>query len=337
MRFFLVFIIINIYSIAFSQNEIIDNFFILPEIVKCNKNIKEISIESIQFLNDTTKSSVRVKYSKNKLKKIEFITSFSAGFVRKIEFDDLERLAAIYSVNNGVSKVFLKQFFNKNKKFPDSILIYRNNGAIEKYDNVFKNDLVVRQEHFINNVFQDHKEYRYDDLDRLIEKKNIFPENPEGKALISDETSGNTSLTFYPLDAIQYEHSKVLDTVITVVYKKRLETKEIIKEVSNDSLSLKTTLIYKNDDLISLSTNYKIKDSVSNIRLHFKEGKIYRYYNTYINKDGLITKWTFHDKDKESVSEYKYKNVYDKHKNWIRREIFISDKLTETIIRKIKY
>ena len=126
-------------------------------------------------------------------------------------------------------------------------------------------------------------------------------------------------------------------TFINDFVKNQLNTREIIKEFTNDSIHIKISSKFKNKELVSVNSIYKTKDSLSDTHIYFKNDKVFRYYNTYKNKSGYITKWTSHPEDKESIYKVIYIELEDKKKNWIRREVFINEKLTEIIIRKIKY
>lgn len=337
MRIYLAILILIFFTKSFSQNDIIDEHYKLPDEIECNTNVKSISIEYKKFFKDTIKSNVNVNFSNNKVQTINYITNENGKFVKKVKFDKHERLSEISTIKNGENKVFIKTFFNKNKLYPDSVYIYRDFNFIEKYINNFIDGYKIKQEHFNNNILQDYKEFNYDDLGRLSSKTHIFPENNNGELLISNQTNGTTSLTFYPLEKIEFEYTKKADTLITVVIKKQLNTREIIKEFADDSIDLKISSTFKNKELVSINSIYKAKDSISDTRIHYKDGKVFRYYNTYKNKNGYITKWTSHTEDTESIYKVIYVNLYDKNKNWIRREIFINDKLTEIITRKITY
>ncbi len=337
MKIYLHILILFFLTKSFSQNEIFKEHYKLPDEIYCNTNVKSISVEYTKIFKDTFKSVINVNYYKNKVKTINYITEEKGKFIKKVKFDKYERLSKISTIKNGENKLFIKSFFDKNKLYPDSVCIYRDYNFVEKYINNFIDGYKIKQEHFNNNILQDFKEYNYDDLGRLLSKINVFPENHNGEMLISDQTNGATSLTFYPLEKIEFEYSKKADTLITVVVKKQLNTREIIKEFTNDSIHLKISSKFKNKELVSVNSIFKTKDSLSDTHIYYKNDKVYRYYNTYKNKSGYITKWTSHPEDKESIYKVIYIELEDKKKNWIRREVFINDKLTEIIIRKIKY
>lgn len=336
MKYFTLIFIICFVTKSFSQNDMIDKHLKLPEEIRCNRNVKEISIEYSKITKDTIKSAINVKYSKNKIKTIKFISNYEGEFIKKVEIDKLGRLSKISNIIKGKRKVFMKPFFYKTKTLPDSVIVYGNNGLIEKYLNTIKDNQIIKQNHFNNNVLVDYKQFSYDDVGRLIAESHIYPENINDELLIRDQ-SDKYSMTFYPLNKIEYEYSKIEDTLVSVIYKNQIDKKEVIKEFKNGFIDLKIISNYKNNELVSINEVYKVKDSVSDTRVYFKGGIKYRYYNTFKNNDGFITKWTSHTNDKESIYKVKYVNFYDEKQNWIKREIIINDRLTEIIIRRIKY
>lgn len=334
MRYFI--FIVFFVSNSFSQHEIITKHLKLPEEINCNSNVKQIFIEYTKLTKDTIKSAVKVKYAKNKIKHIEFISNNKIQFIKKVYIDKLGRLSKITTCKNGKSKVFLKTFFYKTNRFPDSVIVFVNDDIIEKYINTIQNNQIIRQDYFRNNSLVDYKEFSYDDVGRVILESYIYPENTNGELVKRDETD-KYAMTFYPLNKVEYEYSKIKDTLVSIIYKNQIDKKEIIKELKNGFSDLKIISNYKNNELVSINEVYKEKDSVSDTKVYFKEGVKYRYYNTFKNKDGLITKHTSHPGDSESIYKVIFINFYDKKQNWIRREVLINNRLTEIFTRKIKY
>lgn len=324
-------------SFVFSQDEVINQFYKIPKEMNSIGGVKRVSLDIINETNDTIKSYVIADFLNDKIVKLRFVMNTGEIWIKQIEFDSLERLKTIKTIKNNESQTFVEQFFTSNNKYSDSILIYRNNLNIEKYINSFDENRVVKQNHFYNDILKDWKEYTYDDKNRLIKKRHIFPENLEEELLTSDYSNGNISTTFYPLDKVEYEYSKSEDTLITVIYKEQLETKEIIKDFVYDNIVFKSISTYKNKELFCLNNICKIKDSISDTRLYFKKGELYRYYNTYKNKEGSVSKSKTHPNDNESIYTEKYIDVFDKKNNWIRREVYTYNKLSHIYIRRIDY
>ena len=338
MKFFLSLSISCFFTcLVFSQNEVINKFYHIPKEINCIGSVKRVSLDFINKSNDTIKSFIVADFFNNKIEKVRFRMNAGEIWIKQIEFDSLERLKAIKTIKKEESQRFVEQFFSSNNKYSDSILIYRNNQNIEKYINFFEEDRVVKQSHFYNDILDDWKEYTYDNKGRLVKKRHIFPENLNGELLTTDNSNGNISTIFYPLDKVEYKYSKSEDTLITVIFKEQLGTEEIIKEFVSDDIIFKSITTYKDKELFGINTIFKIKDSVSDVKLFFEEGIPFRYYNTYKNKEGSVSKSKNHPKDNERIHTEKYIDVLDKKNNWIRREVYHYDKLSIIYIRKIEY
>lgn len=322
-------------QVLFSQSKIADNFYNIPKELNCSGKIKSVKIKNWQFdfnKKDTLVSVIEGHYLENG--QLSLLVYNNKYFSKKIKFNDNGTLDEIL---NKEEKVLLKQFFNKSKEHPDSIIIFRSNEWTEKYVNTFNENLVVKRTHYNNNKIEDYREYIYYDDGRLKEESYYNPDNPKGERIVSNDSNGEYVLSFYPLNKLEYKYDLKNDTIISVIIKPDLNKKCVTKKTSKLNKDFNLTKTYENDELIEIIQIEKLKDSIVTLKSYFKEGKLYRYYNTFENNEKLLTKWTSFEGDKESEYTIYFKTLCDKNGNWIRREEIVNGITNNFTIREIDY
>jgi hypothetical protein len=115
------------------------------------------------------------------------------------------------------------QYFSTESEFPDSTTIYTN----EKYVNYFKNNFVVKQEHFVNGSLEDFRLYKYNDKNQLIEDLYLNSENDSDETIVS---KADNQLTFYPERLTKYEYKVIKDTLISIKIRPKYNLKEVTKK-----------------------------------------------------------------------------------------------------------
>jgi hypothetical protein len=327
----------------FSQNNKIDKSLIIPREIDFKNCVKKITINNYAFNKkndkvDTIKTISEINFSKSgKLELLKNYNNSLNDLWRIVEFDDLGRIIIISKKNNDKMINSVIQYFSNKTEFPDSTLIHPSEKYNEKYINYFKENLVVKQNHFVNNSLQDYRLYKYNNQNQLIEDLYLNPKNN------SDETvvyNGDNQLSFYPERQTLYEYKITKDTIIKTKIRPKSSNKEVTKELKNNKFSIKIIEHYEKDYLDSSQFIYTSKDSISSCSFYYDNKKqITRYYKTITTPKRIVSNW------KNDISNDKAETnvvinidiVFDKYSNWIKK-IYSKDKLiTQIIERKIEY
>jgi hypothetical protein len=330
-------------SQIFSQNNKIDKSIIMPTEIDFKDCVKKITINSYRLNEkngkiDTAKTISEINFSKKgNVQSLKSYNNSLNDLWRIVQFDDLGRIKTISKKNNDKMINSVNQYFSNRTEFPDSTLINDSENYKEKYVNYLKKDLVIKQEHYVNNSLQDFRVYKYNNQNQLIEDLYLNPEND------SDETvvyKGDNQLSFYPERLTLYEHKKIKDTIITTKIRPKFSLKEVVKKLKTDKFSLEIIEEYEKDYLKNSRFFYTSKDSISDIRYYYKNKKEIRdYYKTTTTPKSIVSKW------KSEISYDKVERnevinidiVYDKFSNWIKK-IYSKDNVTKQIIeREIEY
>jgi hypothetical protein len=303
--------------------------------------VKTLRIQRLSTKIDSIRATSEIYFSKNgKIQSVNHTDNYVKNLWRKIEFDALERITSI-SIDNGTeTSDFVKQYYSGNSEFPDSTIINRGEKYKEKYINRFVNNLVTKQEHYVNDTLQDYRVYKYNEQNQLIEDLYLNPENESGETLVSSESHSGYKLSFYPERQTLYEHKKVKDTTIVVKISPKYSRREVTKKVQNKKFDLKIIEEYDRDFFKRSETTWTSKDSSSTAVYYFGPKKEIRdYYLTFRNSKKIIykTKSSNYNQDQEKVSIYTIDNAYDKFKNWTKKVYFNEGVLDHMIERQIEY
>ena len=173
MNKILLFLILIQSGIIFSQKTKIDKKQIIPIDIEFKGNVKKITLKTLDLNKkvdkiDTTKIISEIFFSK--LKKIFKINKFDKSLENLwsvTELDELERVKTISRKNEDKMINSVIQYFSNETEFPDSTSIYSSENYKEKYINYFKNKLVIKQNHYVNDSLQDYRLYKYNDKKQI--------------------------------------------------------------------------------------------------------------------------------------------------------------------------
>ncbi len=334
--------------ISFSQNEIAVKFSKKTWDFDFKGCVKKIILKKFRFQiknekNDTVLTLSEYYYSKKgKLVQERNYNKSINDLSQIVDYNDINKVEEISRKKKDTMSLILKQYFRPNFSFPDSKYIYRPEySEIEKHVNHFNKELVVKQDHFINNKLIDYRNYKYDKSKRLIEDLYSNPENESGETVKTSEGKGGYSMSFYPQRETLYDNKQCNDTLITTKTRTgKTIFKEVKKEVKNVKFSLEILEKYEGDYKESSRFIYKSKDTTSEISYYYKNKKeVYSFYKTTTTPKKIVyvDKSAFFSDGKERVSIIFIKTDYDAHKNWIKKTYSEGDKISRIIVREIDY
>lgn len=335
-------------SVVFSQNSKVDKRYLIPidiDFKGCVKKItlKNLSLDRMSAKKDSVKTISEVFFSKNgKLQLVKLYDNETKDSWRDIEFDALERIKNI-SKNNAISKItYLNQYFSSNSEFPDSTKSSANEKYREKYINRFTNNLVTKQERYVNDILQDYRVYKYNNENQLIEDLYTNPENDSDATLVTSESNKGTKLSFYPERQTLYEYKKDKDTAIVIKISPKYSYREVTKEVKNKNFELKIVENFVKGFLEKKQITWTSKDSMSNyLYLYNSKKEVRSYYFTFRNSKKIVSKsksdFYNNGQEEENITIYNIDIVYDKFKNWIKKTRSTGGKIESIIERKIDY
>jgi hypothetical protein len=337
------FIIFFHFGLLFSQNTKIEKNQIIPREIDFNGNVKKITLKIFELNKkaqkiDTTKTISEIYFST--LKKIVKINKFDKSLDNLwsiTEFDKLERIKTISRKNEGKMFNSVVQYYSAENEFPDSTNIYFNENYKEKYINYFKNNYVIKQEHFVNNELQDYRLYKYNDKNQLIEDLYLNPENDTDETVVF---KGESQMTFYPERLTIYEYKEINDTLISIKIRPKFNLKEVTKKLKTKKYSLEIKEDYDNDYLKNSRLNYTYKDSINEFSYYYKNNKeIKDYYKTTSTINNVTSKWKTegYGNNEERTDIIRIDVIYDKHKNWIKKTYSKENKTNRIIERQIEY
>jgi hypothetical protein len=327
----------------FSQNNKIDKSIIIPREIDFNDCVKKITIKNY-ILNkknnkiDTVKTISEINFSKKG--NIQLLKSYNNSLNDLwsiVEFDVLGRIKTISKKNNDKMINTVNQYFSNTTEFPDSTLINTSENYKEKYINYFKKNLVIKQEHYVNNSLQDFRVYKYNNQNQLIEDLYLNPENDTDETVVS---KSDNQLSFYPERLTLFEYKKIKDTIITIKISPKFSLKEVTKKIKTDKFSLEIIDEYDHDYLAKSRFFYTSKDSISDIRYYYKNKKEIRdYYKTITTPKSIVSIWKSEiSYDKAERNEtINIDIVYDKFNNWIKKIYSKDNVITQIIEREIGY
>lgn len=337
------FIIFFQFGLLFSQNTKINKNQIIPREIDFNGNVKKITLKVFELNKkaekiDTTKTISEIHFST--LKKIVKINKFDKSLDNLwtiTEFDNLERIKTISRKKEGKMFNSVVQYFSTASEFPDSTNIDFNENYKEKYINYFKNNNVIKQEHFVNAELQDYRIYKYNDKNQLIEDLYLNPENDTDETVVY---KGDSQMSFYPERLTIYEYKEINDTLISIKIRPKFNLKEVTKKLKTKKYLLEIKEDYDNDYLKSTRFIYTYKDSKNEFSYYYKNNKeIKDYYKTTSTKNNITSKWKTegYGNNEERSEIIKIDLIYDKHKNWIKKTFSKANQITTIIERQIEY
>ncbi|MBB4804276.1 hypothetical protein HNP37_004363 [Flavobacterium nitrogenifigens] len=339
MKNTLAFFLLLLHQLSFCQySKINKNLYTpQPQNIEFKKQVKKIILKdyAIDYKKDTIKNISEVSFSiKGKIETVKNSNKFLGDSWQIVELDDLERIKTISYQEEASFKTFARQYYSTKTVFPDSTIIDRGNSQ-EKYINYFANNLVTKQDHYVNNKLQDYRTYKYNNQNQLIEDLYNNPKNPSGKTLIVNENQ----LSFFPEQQTLYEYQKIKDTSIVIKSTDAGARKEVTKSFKNSKFSFEIEEIFEKGFLYSSTSTYKYKDStVTNSNYYFGNKQLSRYYNYYVYPQKLINKWKSDITAKEEDLEITDITIeYDKFKNWIRKTYTKNQSVIRTVNRQIEY
>jgi hypothetical protein len=327
----------------FAQKNNIDKQTIIPGNIDFNGSVNKITLKTFDLNKkedkiDTVKTISEIHFSKQKkILKINRYDKSLNDLWSITEFDNLERVIKISRKIDGKMLNTVIQYFSNQTEYPDSTLIYSSASYKEIYKNYFKNDLVIKQEHFVNGELEDNRLYKYNDKNQLIEDLYVNPENN------SDETvvfKSSNQLSFYPEKLVRYEYKESKDTLISIKIRPKYNSKEITKKLKTKKFSLEIIEDYDNDFFKNSRIIYTYKDSINYSSYYYKNKKQIRdYYITITTNKNIISKWKTegYGNNEEKTETLQINVTYDKFKNWIRKIYSKGDQTTKIIEREIEY
>jgi len=335
-------------SAVFSQNSKVDKRYLVPQEIDfkgCVKKItlKNLSLDRMSAKKDSVKTISEVFFSKNgKIQLVKLYDDETKDSWREIELDALERIRNI-SQNNSILKLtYLNQYFSNNSEFPDSTKSNANENYKEKYINRFTNNLVTKQERYVNDTLKDYRIYKYNKGNQLIEDFYFNPENDSDETLVTSDSKDGSKLSFYPERQTLYEYKKDKDTATVIKISPKYSRREVTKKVKNKNFELKIVENYEKDFLERKEINWTSKDSLSNRIYIYKGSKEVRdYYFSFQNPKKMVykSKNDFYNngQEEEEATIYNIDIVYDKFKNWIKKTRSKEGKIESITERKIDY
>lgn len=335
-------------SAVFSQNSKVDKRYLVPQEIDfkgCVKKItlKNLSLDRMSAKKDSVITISEVFFSKNgKIQLVKLYDDETKDSWREIELDALERIRNI-SQNNSILKLtYINQYFSNNSEFPDSTKSNANENYREKYINRFTNNLVTKQERYVNDTLQDYRVYKYNKENQLIEDLYNNPENDSDETLITSDSKDGYKLAFYPERQTLYEYKKEKDTAIVIKISPKYSRREVTKKVKNKNFELKIVENYEKDFLERKEITWTSKDSLSN-RIYVYKGnrEVRDYYFSFQNPKKMVykSKSNFYNNEheEEKITIYDIDVVYDKFKNWIKKTRSKEGKIESITERKIDY
>ncbi|AOC95371.1 hypothetical protein BB050_02257 [Flavobacterium anhuiense] len=327
-------------ELLLSQINTINKLEIIPKEIDFKGSVKKITIKNF-YLNDkdTVKAISEIDFSKKgKIKSLKKNNDLHYNYWQIIEFDNLERIKSI-SKNDGSKIVDItNQYFSKKRELPDSTIINPNKKYREKFINIFSNDQVVKHEHYINDTLQEYRLYKYNNDNKISEDLYFAQNNDSAETMTSDKSNNSFQLSFYPEGKTLYEYKTILDTTIIIKILTEYSRKEVLKQIKNKFSDVKITEIYNNNKLDQLEILSIVKDSISKLHYRYNDKKeIESYYNTFTNPKTIITKWTTHKNEKESILTTNIETTNDRFNNWIRKTYSMHNIINHIIERKIEY
>jgi hypothetical protein len=342
---FLIYVLL-VNGIIFSQSSKINKEEMIPSDIDFKGCVKKITLKTLRLdkMNakiDSVKTISEVYFSKKgKIQSVNLYNKGSKDSWRTLAFDGLERITTI-SLNNSIVKFnSVNQYFSGNSEFPDSTKIFKDENYREKYINRFTNNLVTKQERYLNDTLQDFRVYQYNKQNQLIEDLYYNPENDSDETLVTSESDKGYKLSFYPERQTLYEHKKDMDTTIVIKISPRYSRKEVTKEVKNKNFELKIVEKYERNLLQEVETTWTSKDSLSHkLCMYYGTKEIKSYYNTFKNSKKIVykSKSGFSNQSQEEVVTLTIETVYDKFKNWIKKTYFREGVLESMTQREIDY
>lgn len=334
-------------SAVFSQNSKVDKRYLIPidiDFKGCVKKItlKNLSLDRMSAKKDSVKTISEVFFSKNgKIQLVKLYENDIKNSWRDIEFDALERITNI-SQNNAILKLtFVNQYFSSNSEFPDSTKSNANENYREKYINRFTNNLVTKQEHYVNDTLQDYRLYKYNKENQLIEDLYNNPENDSDETLITSDSKDGYKLSFYPERQTLYEYKKDKDTTIVTKISPKYSRREMTKKVKNKKFEVKIIENYEKDFLERKEINWTSKDSLSTRVYLYKGNKVTDYYFSFQTPKKIVYKSKSNsynnEQEEERITIYDIDIVYDKFKNWIKKTRLKEGKIESVTERIIDY
>lgn len=338
-----VLILINC-TFIYSQNDPIDEMNVIPKNIEYKNCVKEITITNFFLSNskgakDTTKAISIVNFSKKGL--IQQIKSYYSTYGNSWKttvFDKFGRVTTISKKQDNNLIPFVDQYFSNDTKFPDSTIIKSNKNYVEKYNNIFIENQLIRQNHYINGSLEDYRTYRYNKNNQLIEEFYHNSDNPAGETMVSSLNDNSYRLSFYPNQQTLYEYYTKKDTNVVVKIQPKSSRKEIIKKLNNRKYFLEIMEVYYNSKLDEFKSIYTSNTMILKTHNRYNKNKqINNYYNTIETDTSYVVKYTTYENQPENTFKTDIEVVYDKFNNWIKKT-YSRNKIIDNIIdRKIEY
>lgn len=326
-----------------SQQNTIDKNKFLPKEIDYKGSVQKITIKNFRINKkedkiDTVLTISEVNFSKKgKITVLKNYNKSTADLWRIVKFDDLERITGISFKKGDEMVESIKQYFSNTSEFPDSCVIDTDPAYKEKYLNIFDKNLVVKQDHFVNTIFQDSRSYKYNSDKQLIEEFYYNPKNETDKTMTSTETDEGYKLSFFPEQKIMYEYQKNKDTSIVIKIRPTFSIREITKTVKKKNFEFELSQKYEKDFFSESTQKTVFKDSISYIHLRYDDKKqVKSYYNTYTNSKSVVSK-SGGIGEKESIYITNITIAYDKKGNWIKKAYSNNGVVNYLVEREIEY
>jgi len=328
----------------FAQKAGIDKSMIVPTDIDfkgCVKKItlKNFRINKIENKIDTVKTISEISFSEKGTIALlkDYKTSFN-DLWRIVEFDQLGRITTLSQKKGDKILPFEKIYFSTKREFPDSILSYNYEGFKGKLLNHFKENLVRKQEYFINDSLNNYSDYIYNSQNQLIQEVYVEPNKNEETKIFE-----NNSYRYYRGIVTRYEYEKINDTVITITLLPKSSSKTVRKNIKTDKFSLEIREDYKTkrteEYLLRRMFTYNYNDS-KNLWVstsYNDKNEIINYYKIVTTTKKIIRKWKFNMSKKEQSKIIKISLVYDWFGNWIKKSYSLDNSTNVVLEREIEY
>ncbi|RVT79613.1 hypothetical protein EOD40_00430 [Flavobacterium sufflavum] len=351
MKHIFLFIFLSISYSTFSQEDAFSRFVTLPNYNDLkNAKVKTLNIDDISYTKqnnkiDTSKISTKIEFLKNGLFSKITTSNFNKYYKnqRLIEFDKSGRPIVIFNKRNDSLSVLAKQFFSNSRKQPDCINIYEKGKKLgEQYINHFKNNLLVKQEYFLQDTLKHYHQYTYDNKRQVIKEK--LHNTPNGFGITWDKsiTGDKTVKNLFPNDSTLYSYKTINDTLITIKNKTSSSFKEITKKYTNKDYILDIKEEYFRD-FLERSTHtytYNSKDSITILNYSYYSNKEKTsYYKIMENSKFSIyrRKSDFFNDKEEHTETTQIETILDSHKNWIKKIYSKDNFISKIVTREIEY
>lgn len=341
MKYKLLTIIIIVSFECYSQKNQIEKYITNVPEAELKGAVKSVAIyESINKL-DTTYLRHKIFFNKNKTISKRYDYFYHLKFpVQIVTYDKRGRIIQ-FERKYDEEFYLVKQYFRNKTVFPDSINFYTpNKFKFQQFRNYFKNNQVIKQEHYLQDTLRAFQEFHYDSNKRLSKIYDINTKYGFGMTFDKSFTKTVNIKYLNPNDTITFKYFKNTDTLITYKYSnnKLAEIKKVINSKKNDITIFETYNMYNKKYLHRKNVTSKWKDS-SNVNQYYynENGDLSWEYSRLIRPSYIISnlKHYFDGTNKTAVT--RFETFLDNCGNWTKKIKYLDDKIESITLRNIEY